>query len=209
MRRRQNVGMGQSDLALIVGVLVLGSIFSPGPFLARASDEVTEQVAQPIEHANGIDVCIMTYITMGRLRVPGSQIPLVCAENRVVVRGEAENRNVAFAYGFKSEIAAEHYHTNDLIGDTLKVVLDLSSIADRDTSVGSNKTHLDHAVEATVEAILLSAWIGRYGFSHETRQRTEAKRVRLEVRGSSRYAALGRVYAFEDLGPLPRKFKCD
>ena len=115
--------------------------------------------------------------------------------------GQSVNRNVASLLDIRTGYDPRHT-TGELLGDTLRVFIDLASVRDKQPPKGWS---LNGAIEATVECVLATASRSKLGWDRATKKRVEAKSVHLEVRGSQEYAPLGGVFSFDSMGPLPRR----
>jgi hypothetical protein len=165
------------------------------------------EVAEPLLGYEFLQVSRVSY-NIGfpqRALVPGFAVSLiglpgcVCDEN-----GRSLNLNAANILGIKAGYDPYHAETSKLHGDTLHVFLDLSGLPPDTTELEGYS--IDTIIRATVECVLVTAYDSRTAIADaDTFALVEAKHVWLEVRGSDRYAALGGVFSFADLGQLPRE----
>ena len=173
------------------------------PRRVHSTTEGTIEISQPIAVEEGLFVSTVTYVVHwgGPPRNPGEGIGLVSEPNCVMDDlGKSLDRNAASHAGIKT--GSEYNPRTGLFGDTLAVWVDVSAMPDTSRI---NGWPAEATVAATVECVLLTAWRSRFGWDPETRKAVEAKYVRLDVRGSQRYASLGGVFSFAALGKLPRR----
>jgi len=164
---------------ILIGVMLIWTL--PG----HASQEGTIESTQPIATENFIRPCTVTYIRSGMVHVVGSSVRRTCSSNHVATDMGVENRNAANLAGFTVAVAQSDSTWHPLYGDTLRVTLDVSSIADEENvkQLGSLFSSAE-LVEATVQCVRENA--GR-GVPH-------ARYLDLRVVGSQRYSKLGQVY---------------
>jgi hypothetical protein len=167
---------------------------------ARGAFEFPIEVVQPLVTEEGIFLSTVSYVKYTGSLVPGYEVLYVGEKSCVIDElGHPVNRNVASILGIRTGYDPRHA-TSSLLGDTLSVFVDLSSLAGEPPSGWS----VDGAVEATVECVLTTAYRARFGWDSAKQARVEAKYVQLEVRGQAKYVHLGGVFSFASLGELPR-----
>ncbi len=169
---------------------------------ARAAFEFPLEVAQPLVTEEGIFVSAVTYVKYYGSMHPGYLVPWVGRESCVIDElGKPVNRNVASLMGIQTGVDPL-CPRDDLYCDTLRVFVDLSSLGDKKPPGGWS---VQGAVEATIECVLIAAFESRSGWDPKTQERVNAKYVQLQIRDSTEFAHYGGVFAFDALGPLPRK----
>ena len=193
---------------VLVALGALGAITTPKA--SSATEEAVVQVAQPIDASAVVSVCTSTYIVNATLRVPGQGVELVCKSNCIVLtRGGEEDRNVAADLGLISGIDPHHY-TGSLFGDTLRVFLDVSALPDSSPNPSAGPhSWFDRMVEATVEAVLWTAWYGRLGYNPVKEAWEPARYVDLEIRGKDAFSRFDAVYDISNPSLIPSRFACD
>jgi hypothetical protein len=195
---------GAGCVAVFVGIICTIDVVGTFGFGGGALE-----VAQPLVAYEGIEVSKVSYV-MGRpfSLVPGYNIYLIGEPSCVCNdQGKSVNLNAASFLGIKAGYDACHGATSMLLGDTLRVYMDLSGLKPLTDELEHQLRgwSVDSAVKATVECILLTAYDCRFGIAGPgTRDRIEAKYIRLDVLGADTYAHLWGVFSFEELGPLPR-----
>jgi hypothetical protein len=172
-------------------------------FAARVNGafESPIEVVQPLVTEQGIFPSTVSYVKYTGSLIPGYPVIYVGEASCVIDElGNSVNRNVANLLGIRTGYDPLHA-TSALLGDTLSVFVDLSSLTGKPPSGWSVKG----AVEATVECVLATAYGARFGWDSTTHARVEAQYVQLKVQGSAEYAHLGGVFSFASLGELPRQ----
>jgi len=174
--------------------LALGVMLASAP--ARATEEYALEVLQPIWTPNDISLSSVTYLTMVGSWSPGLAVSMITRRNAIPRDNFPEplQRNAAVMYGIRVTVLRDSaFSRHSFMGrdtvDTLVVALDLRRL-------NAHATYLDASsvVHATLECILANA-------AHDP---PVARNVRIVVRGSRDYAALGQVYRLADYPRLPR-----
>ncbi len=125
------------------------------PSRLSASEETAIQVAQPIWTENDIVVSSVTYIVWQGSREPAIEVAWTARPDLIQREGDAgpRNRNAASLYHIDVRTQLRGYWPAEKL-DTMAVVLDLSKMATRDSSL---YLPVDDVISATVKAILLNA----------------------------------------------------
>jgi hypothetical protein len=171
-------------------------------------------VTQPMVDPEGIWVSTVTYerSCLPSTIIPGYEITFVGKPNCVALENQPEkcgNLNAASLLGITATIDSIHGLTNQLLGDTLHAIIDLSGLKPMTEELEHQLFgwSVDAVVKATVESVLLTAYNHRTGISHSGTGLVEANYLWLEIRGSADYHDLAQVYSFDALGRLPRRRK--
>jgi hypothetical protein len=124
-----------------------------------ATEEAAVQVAQPIWTENGIVLSSVTYILWLGSSVPAIEVAWTAKPNLIQREGDLapSNRNAASLYHIDVRTPLRAYWSGEKF-DTMAVVLDLSRMTTRDSSLYHP---VDEVINATVESILLNAAHGR------------------------------------------------
>ena len=154
----------------------------------EAAEESAVQVAQPIWTENGIVVSPVTYILWLGSPAPGIEVAWTAKTNLIEREGDStpSNRNAAALYGVDIRIKPNPKWKDwpRDFADTLQVVLELSGLAERDSSKYLPE---EWVVKATVECILVNAG----------RSRPPVKFVDLEVEGRPEYNSFAKVHSVD------------
>jgi hypothetical protein len=199
--------------AALLGLAILALISAP----ALGASGGIIQVAQPLIMGDGtIVVSTVSYHRsyIPTVRIPGYEVSLVGEANCVCVDeppGASRNLNAANLLGIKMDIDPFHKATSRLIGDTLHVTMDLSSLnlSPEESRYPFHGRSVDAVIKATVECILLTASWNRTGIDDPENPglpgACEAKYIWVDVKGPKKYAIFGGVFSFAGLGTLPRE----
>lgn len=182
----------------------MGLFLSPLVLLAshaKGAFEFPIEVVQPLVTEEGIFLSAVSYVKYTGSLIPGYEVIYVGEPSCVIDElGHSVNRNVASLLGIRTGYDPRHT-TSSLLGDTLSVFVDLSSLAGKPPRGWS----VAGAIEATVECVLTAAYRARFGWDSATQARVEAKYIQVDVRGMAEYAHLGGVFSIASLGELPRR----
>lgn len=171
--------LASSKLILVAAWVFLTSILASP---SQSSEPSPVEVLQPLDTGNVIWLSPVTYFGYFNWRHPGHPVAFTCSSN-VVTRhdGQPSNMNIAAMAGFKVQLLSkDERHEEYLFGDTLRVVLDVSSIDAFHTSWPR-----DALVGATVECILVN---GAKGYSKGVRY------IQLAIKGPKPIRKYARVY---------------
>ena len=173
-------------------MLVLG--LGVGPFPAMSSEPVAIQVFQPMSvEGDWLYVGPITYIGFHNDEAGGafSAVLMTCDSNAVITHVGVENRNAAFATGFKVRVEWHEGASPPLFGDTMRVVLDTRSLPGRNDEWAWGDSSL---VAATVQCIVANA-----------AQLPACRFVDLKVEGSPTFGGVYSTRRFR-CGPIKREF---
>ncbi|MFZ1948196.1 MAG: hypothetical protein WAW06_11670 [bacterium] len=168
-------------------------------------------VAQPVVGPEGIKVSIVSYSLncLPTLLIPGYEICFIGNPNCIPLDdppGGSANLNSANFLGITATIDSFHIKTSHLLGDTLHAIIDLSAMKPVTPELERQLLGfpVDEAVGATVEAVLVTAYLHHDAIADPDTGLVEANYLWLEIRGAPRYQNLGGVFPFSSLGPHPR-----
>jgi hypothetical protein len=172
----------------------------------HGAHETAFEIAQPIDLVGGVVIRLVTVVkNVGQIPA-GMTVPYTTEANCIVTDGtQSGNRNAADLLGVRATV--DPYHASgggSLYGDTLRVCIDLRAAQDSHTPHGWS---LDAVVHATLECVLYNAERCRRAYGPDGP--FDAKYVDVQILGAERYSDLAQVYAFKDLGKLPRRSTFD
>jgi hypothetical protein len=201
---RQMVGI------LAVVVIAVAAV----PSLTMACDGGIIEVVQPLVDQYGVHArtVSLSRSCIPRTVVPGYEVSFVAEPSCVChdLPPSVDNRNAANLVRIKTAIDPFHSRTNGLLGDTLHVIMDLTSLSPTGPHLKGEPidASIDEVVKATVKCILMTAYRGRRGISGPDSvgmyRSVYAEHVWLEVQGSEDYASLGGVFGLAYLDSLTR-----
>jgi hypothetical protein len=175
-------------------VLVLALALSIGAGLAMASEPVAIEVFQPMSvEGDWLFLGRVTYIGYHEDEAGGafSAVLMTCDSNSVITHAGVENRNAAFATGFKVRVEWHEGASPPLFGDTMRVALDTRSLRSRNDEWAWSDSSL---VAATVQCVVANA-----------AQLPACRFVDLKVEGSPSFGAVYSTRRFR-CGPVKREF---
>ncbi len=167
--------------------------------VAQASIERSVDVAQPIVTEEQLCIGNVTYITLSH-DAWGDIVDFTDNENFVLISGwdKPVNRNAANLAGIKTYADVFHFQEQALYGDTIRVVLDLSSM-----DAAKADCEASDLVHATIDCMLINASRCLSAWDSKVDGIVTAKHVRLDVLGSTEFASLAQTYAADELKNYP------
>ena len=172
--------------------------------VALSTVEQSIEVAQPIVTEECMCIRDVTYVTYAQLTW-GEVVDYTASKNYIVI-GDHSNpadRNAASLAGVKVKTDGYHFQEQALYGDTMRVVVDLSSM-----NAAAVDFEAEDIVQATIQSVLINATRSPEGWDKKTGGRMAARHLRLDVQGSPEFSALSRTYRFEDLRKNPPEKQC-
>jgi hypothetical protein len=173
-------------------ILALALLSTPR---ARAAHEFPVEVVQPIITEEGVFPRTVCYTLYRGGPVPGWSVSLVSKESCVITElGDHSNRNAANRLGVRTGVDSFH-SSGKLYGDTMRVWVDFSQL--EEDQVVHRGQPITRVVNATIEAVIATAYKSRRGWDSEAEESIYANYVAIEVRGKPEYRELSQVVSFE------------
>jgi hypothetical protein len=198
-----------------VSVIVALAVVAGAAVSALACDGGIIEVVQPLVDQYGVHTrtVSLSRSCVPRTVVPGYEVSFVGQPSCVChdIPPAVANMNAANFLGINTSIDTFHSHTNRLLGDTLHVIMDLTSLAPLTEEIRHqlHGSSVDEVVEATVASMLVTAYRHRRGISGPDSvgmyHSVYAEHVWLEVQGSEDYASLGGVFGLAYLDSVSRE----
>lgn len=197
---------------IAVVLVVVGATVLATAVQMIACDGAIIEVVQPLVDQYGVHArtVSLSRSCVPRTVVPGYEVSFVGEPSCVChdLPAEVWNMNAASFVGIKTGIDTFHSHTNGLLGDTLHVFMDLTSLSPMTADLEAKLFHwsLDDVVVGTAKSMLLTAYRCRRGVSGPDSvgmyHPVYAEHVWLEVQGPEEYAWLGGVFGLAYLDSL-------
>jgi hypothetical protein len=170
------------------------------------------EVVQPLVDPYGVHprTVSLSRSCIPRTVVPGYEVWFVATPSCVChdMPAEVWNMNAASFVGITTGIDPFHSRTNGLLGDTLHIIMDLTSLSPMTPDLEAKlfDWSIDDVVVATAKSMLLTAYRSRRGVAGPDSvgmyHSVYAEHVWLEVQGCEEYASLGGVFGLAYLDSL-------